>query len=314
MADIPKIPSLIKPDCDHLLDASLELDPDYSVLKADLTKTRRAIEPDSSSVINSPKSTLTNDSINKSIISYIQSVKKTPISIYESKLSKIMQDYTELHIKKLHIDEIFCVHSIKSLEKLTTDSNLLRKNSINNQLQNLSLSENNTNYKYKIVIEIIELISALLIKWNLFKPNKYAYRDSALSKLQVFIDAKDLNKNCINFEIIWLCLATRKSPLKSIASSQLLQSSLILESQIDEAIKDLLSSGIIKSSNEHLVHDLYASQHYTKSLKYNKIFAILCKSKKYAQVAKTYLVLKELEIAYRHFEREIIARLFFLNK
>ncbi|OMJ76074.1 hypothetical protein SteCoe_24636 [Stentor coeruleus] len=232
--------------------------------------------------------------------SYHENMKHQTVEAYENKLSRVIVDMKRFNIESLTLFDFFQDHMVYMIRKdKETDSD--------DPLEGLQI-DNNSEFRYQLFADIIEIISGLLVKWNLHKPSKYDHRVYGVAKLQCFLDMVVVNGKSVNLDILWMCLAVRSEPFQASASIYSLQLSEVIERHLNLLILELTTPD--NPQNKHQVTD--ENTFYKKTLKNSNILRLFC-CKKYAKAKNIYQMLKDFEACYRSFEKEIIGLFFLIN-
>lgn len=232
--------------------------------------------------------------------SYHENMKRQTVEVYEKSLSRVIIDMRRFNIESLttfHFFQDHMVYMIRKDSEITSDD----------PLENLQVDDNSES-RYKLFVDIVEIISGLLVKWNLHKPSKYDHRVYGVAKLQCFLDMVVVNGKSVNLDILWMCLAVRNEPFQKSASIYSLQLSEILERQLDLLILELITPDYPQKIHQITDEDIICR----KTLKNSNILRLFC-CKKYARAKSIYQMLKDFEACYRTFEKEIIGLFFLIN-
>ena len=257
---------------------------------------------------------------------YIQEIKSTIIEKYEVDLYNTIEKFYDTSCKSLRTKDLLLTHLIYNFEQ-NSDSRL------EDDLQSsLTLTVSNdpvAPIKYHIIRDLSQILSALLVKWNIFKIERYEYRYSRRVEYLKIIEIEKFTRACINIETLWFCVAISKKCIKEIATRQLMQYAEILENHLDKVLSKLMEERFVCIPS---IEDAIA----LKSKKYRQLYAkhdpvpflgennylelkmptfIIKKlwKNRYQRIIEIENLLVELEIAYRTFEKELIGRFFLIS-
>ena len=257
---------------------------------------------------------------------YIQTIKSTLIEKYEVDLYKIIEKFYDTSCKSVKTRDLLLTHLIYSFEQCS-DSRF------EDDLQSsLTLTVSNdplAPVKYNIICDLCHLISALLVKWNIFKIERYEYRYSRRVEYLKVIEISKFTKGCINIETLWFCVAISKKCMKELANRELMQYAEILLDHLDRVFNKLLEEKFVcipsiedaVALKSRKYREMYLKQDPVPFLGENTYLELNMPSfikkklwkKYYWRVIELENLLRDLEIAYRTFEKELIGRFFLIT-
>ena len=140
---------------------------------------------------------------------------------------------------------------------------------------------------YNLIIEIFDLASIFMCKWNIFDINQYGYRYKGRSFSVKIVNMKRINETCLSSDIIWFSFGINHSPFVK---------------KIDKVLK--LYGKVLQHAIENLICFFKANNLAEASLELRKKF-LFCKQRS-GECDNLFEILKSLEISYRYFEKHLI--------
>lgn len=249
------------------------------------------------------------------IKNYIKAVKSEPMIKYEKDLYLITKSYFKCNPGKVVINDLVLAYPLfdhANFFKGFQDSEYLLGSLNKNVDKDIFLSK-----RFELLKRLLELISALSVKWGIFKAHKYSFRYNHRSQCSKFLDLQKMNTTCYSIETLWLCTSIKKRLLNELSNTTLKQYSEILSDQTNQLFEKLL---ILKWGNPEDLLSQKSKCPFTKLIQKNNchktyidlsipslIRRLLC-CKKFEYSSKFKSLLSDFEFCYRGFERELIGR------
>lgn len=298
----------------------------YLVIPNSTTSDRFFSEPDNPSTLKYSK-----ESLMSLLKSYSDSVSLIPIEKYEIDLYEISREFhATLFSNPI---KIICIKRIHHLLKLTNKNIPIPEISddqiaynINDVIRTkpLLLSQ------YKLFESMLQIWNGLLVKWQITKVNNFEYRFSGRGLNVRMLDLVDMNKSFLNIDVIWIATQLFESPLDDLADFHLSECAKVLNDQIEVTLACFFDLNPRGFDPEYKIRSTvaYYSKAYRKFVdeanpepnltNYNhkrlRMFTGIAKcfwsNDQKLEAAKKKL--QELEVVYRMFEKNLIARI--LNK
>ncbi|OMJ79284.1 hypothetical protein SteCoe_20754 [Stentor coeruleus] len=253
---------------------------------------------------------------------FIKKVKLKIIEEYEVKLYHIKEKYHESSCEELRISDLIMTFPLFCIPESLENSQCLSFNSDDECFKETLFKDKLLPIKHKIISDLCDLISALLVKWNIFSKAKYEYRTNIRSQAIKIFDIKTLCSKPFNIEILWFCIAIKEKLLPQFLTIKLCQYSDLLENQANCIFKMLIDNFIecipsiedavgIKSrayrkkcmKNEPIPY--LGINTYTELKRPTLIGKLFQKQKLQESIALTNAI-EDLESIYRMFEKELI--------
>ncbi|OMJ67052.1 hypothetical protein SteCoe_35885 [Stentor coeruleus] len=258
------------------------------------------------------------------IDTFANNIKPKLIEEYEIQLYYIKEKFHESSCGELKISDLLLSFPMFRNAGNIEDDNFLVKTPAIDDSFNILSRDSLLPIRHKIMVELCEIISALLVKWNIFNKQKYEYRASIRSSNIKIIDMKIINSNTFNIEIIWFCAAIKEKLIPQLTTTELYQYSELLQNQTNnvfrlmiddykECIPSIEDAVGIKSRNyrekclKRKPVPFIGMNCYTE-LKYPSLIRKLYYKKKLSESVALANAIVDLENIYRMFERELIGR------
>jgi hypothetical protein len=139
----------------------------------------------------------------------------TPIEYYES----LLYDITSFFALELggRVPEMASVEIYHPLRRLQDRPDLSGSDYavINSAVEDLIYNHSFAMLDYRLISMTAELISGLLVKWNLVEISRYSYRYRDAVFSAKLIDIEDVNQHIISMEVLYFACIVAKSPLDS---------------------------------------------------------------------------------------------------
>lgn len=255
---------------------------------------------------------------------FTNNIKPRLIEEYEIQLYYIKEKFHESSCGDLKISDLLLSFPIFHMTGNLDNETYLIKTSISDDSSSTLSKDNLLPIRHKIMVKLCEIISALLVKWNIFNKQKYEYRTNIRSQNIKIIDMKSINSNIFNIEIIWFCAAINQKLLSQISTTELHQYSELLENQINnvfslmmndfkQCIPSIEDAVAIRSRNyrEKCLKRKpvpFIGKNSYMELKYPSLIRKLYYKKKISESVALASAIVDLENIYRIFEKELIGR------
>eukprot|EP00359_Climacostomum_virens_P000052 CAMPEP_0204897294 /NCGR_PEP_ID=MMETSP1397-20131031/654_1 /ASSEMBLY_ACC=CAM_ASM_000891 /TAXON_ID=49980 /ORGANISM="Climacostomum Climacostomum virens, Strain Stock W-24" /LENGTH=343 /DNA_ID=CAMNT_0052065023 /DNA_START=2098 /DNA_END=3129 /DNA_ORIENTATION=- len=256
----------------------------------------------------------------------LKKIRDRPIEYYESLLYDITCFFTVSLcgvLPKLAAVELF--HPLKKLQDIEPTLPDYEKHLIVQAVESLVENHSYAQLDYKMLSMVMELMSGLLVKWDLIREYEYSYRYRESVFSSKVIDINALHSGVISMEVLYFACVVNKPPLEGIMHQTVKHySSIVLDAALT-AVNALLSltdadfskfpsiSGYLASRNPLLVSKYgMLPDHSLEKPNYHELLVrsgcrVLCTSTKQD---KQNIALKEVlidfELAYRHFETVLV--------
>ncbi|CAG9323662.1 unnamed protein product [Blepharisma stoltei] len=260
------------------------------------------------------------------VLHYIRNT-KTSVEAYEIRLYELCKrKQAEVGNKPINCDTIEIIHPLMKLKK-----NIGLMSDIQSEKLNKSFKEeleNNPDIvtEYNILRKTIKFCSDFIAKFTLFKIDNYNYRTSGRSMNIKPLDLMELNKSLLTTETIWLSFAIKHQPLKLIADEATIQYSLILQSALNKVLEYIYNLNQVDFKAYPIFPDRSNRWTWKKStnrfpnnkevnhLEFQKLkmpctlFGLSRLSPQENRALTLKSLIKEVEVAYRTFEKALIQR------
>lgn len=255
---------------------------------------------------------------------FINRVKPKIIEEYEVELYQIKEKYHESSCGELKISDLIKSFPLFCIPENHDSSQCISLNSDEENFKETLYKDRLLPIRHKLINNLCDLISALLVKWNIFNKAKYEFRTNIRSQVIKILDVKTICSKPLNIEILWFCTAIKEKLLPQFLTVELCQYSDLLESQVNEVFK-MLTEDFIQCipSIEDAVG--VKSRAYRKKcmkkepipylgintyteLKSPTIIGKLFQKKKLQESITLTSAIEDLESIYRIFEKELIGR------
>lgn len=223
------------------------------------------------------------------------------------------------------MDHIHHIYQLKQQEDKLNEEELLQ---LNQNLETVLMDHPTAWAEYSMFKDSLELLSCLLVKWNIVSLDDYAYRLTGRGVNVKMLDLLTMNSNFMTVETLWFTIISQTLPLKDFLDESIKQYSSILQTQTLKTIKFLLRmnqcdfaqvpsiEGLIASRKKFLVDKKNMQPDFNaESIEYQRLrqpTGFLAKCFKTSTQQKA-VALKDLlsgmELAYRSFERALIGNL-----
>jgi len=271
------------------------------------------------------------DQLTDMLKSHISSASLIPIEKYEIDLFEISKEFhSTLRSKPITTS---CVEKLHHLHKLVNNKKIvvdIPGEQLSYSIIDIIRSRPLLLSQYNILIAMLDIWNGLLVKWNIGKINNYEYRYSGRGLNVRMLDLTELNKNFFSIDIIWLSTQIFDSPLNGLADPQMIECGKILNNQLEVAMATFLdlnprivdpdfkirnavafySESYRKWTNEECPEPNLSNYKHKELKIYSGFSKCFWSNDQKIEGAKKKL--EDLEMAYRVFEKRLIARI--LNK
>jgi uncharacterized protein (UPF0335 family) len=266
------------------------------------------------------------DVLTRTLEEFINSIKRIPIEKYEVDLFEVTRVFHDkLHGKEI---DIKCVERIHHIQKLTNGGFRLEgvlEKQMQAKIENIMRNHPMVTLQYDVFCKTLDIWNGLLVKWGITASKNYDYRYTGRALNVKMLDLVEMNSSLMTLDIIWISSKVFVPPLNTIANSSLVELARVLHDQLRHCFEVFLmlnpkqfdpnyniektiafnSKKFMIFSKEVLPEQNLCSFHHTE-LKVVKGFAKCFKSSN-PKIDYAYKSLLELEMAYRAFEKTLIA-------
>ena len=170
----------------------------------------------------------------------ITKIECTPIQHYEIKLFKLTEHFHH-YLGGIEFS-ISCIGSLHHLILLKNNPNLSEKEIrvMNAQIEECCNEDAYIFQKYKLLCKFLKLCGWLMVKWNIFKLNKYDFRYDGRPLNVKLLDLEKLNSTIFSMDILWFSFAIFDNPLVDLAESSLLEMAKILKDSFSRLFSHMI--------------------------------------------------------------------------
>lgn len=257
---------------------------------------------------------------------FIVNVSVIPREKYEIDLFEVTRIFhNKLHGKAI---DIKCVERIHHIQRLTTGEFQLEyryQDLLKQKIENLIKTHPLVTIQYDVFIKMLAIWNALLVQWGIGSFKNYDYRYSGRALNVKMLDLNAMNQGFITIDVLWMSSKIFSLPLSQIATSSLIEMAIILHDQLKKCFEVFLmlnpkqidpnydiekaiafgSKNFRSFSNEILPEENLSNFRHAE-LKVVKGFAKCFKASD-PKLDYAYKTLNDLELAYRTFEKLLIA-------
>ena len=250
-------------------------------------------------------------------------IKSLPIEYFENELYSLCYKYQQqFNGESINLDIIPKFHHIWRLKKkehlLPTEHSKFLAQCIQTEV-----NENPNIYnEYKLLLDCLDLLSSLVIKWRISNIYNIIHRFQHVVTIIQVIDVGEFNSNYFSMETIALSFYVLESPLKKIASTECKDYAKVLQQAFWNLLVNMLAlndrkklvlpsiAEILACKSEYVAEALGAKPNSDyiqvyQSLEKPSFFSRLFHKDKYSKVLKFRGKLVEFDMAYRMFEVSI---------
>lgn len=253
-------------------------------------------------------------------------IKQHPIEFYESLLYDITRFFSvQLFGQLPNLVSIEKYHPLKKLQDAQEDMSSEDQCAIVYAIENLIESYTFAQLDYRLFMMVINLITGLLIKWELSNDFEYSYRYRDAIFSSKIIDMQDLHNGVVSMEVVYFACVVNKPPLQSVIHPTVKQyAEFFLEAFMDlvnsllrlteaDFLKVPSISGFLAARDPKLAEvygmvpdfTTYKPEYHSLGLKHGcKALCISSKTDKVNLALKE--ILTDFELAYRHFEAVLV--------
>jgi hypothetical protein len=221
------------------------------------------------------------DFISMSRSKTLQDIQETSASIHEG-----IKNY-ENSSKKFEVTILEHSHYIYSSLERRFFENQEELEIIKKRELQFDESEYPSDEHYNLLTSILEFISTLMCRWDIFDINNYGYRYKGRSLSVEIVDMNEINKKCIAPDIVWFTFAITHAPFKAKIEKALMLFGKILQHAINQVLE-------------------FFSLHDLSEEKFNLSRNFFFCRRKQTICNELYDKIKSLEISYRYFEKHLL--------
>lgn len=261
----------------------------------------------------------------------VAQLRAQPIEFLESQLYRLTHVFTvRLGGQRLTLEAVRELHHIFQLKR---DESLLSRWDLEDVNLNLELLLNDhpsVLEEYKLISGLLSLSSALLVQWRIWSPLRFAYRNRPGIGNVPIVDMESLNADLLTMDILWLSQSTQQPPLQRILNDGVKQLAIVLQAEAMRTFSFMLRLNAVDfrkqpsidgylaaripafRSQLHVEPDYNAARPVYQQL--HLPGCCLYRSEGEKQALRLCSLLKDLDYAYRAFERALLASLLALHR
>lgn len=259
----------------------------------------------------------------------LRNIAETPIEYYEAQL----YDLTRLHQIQLFgrsvgLEAIDRIHHIVKLKEVETGLETDKQFLLNNALERLINDYPAALEEYKLVVELVNILSGLAIKWDVLVPENYQYRIRGRTMVIRILDLSEMSKCVFSVDTLWLATMTQIRPFSRILEEAVKQYAVVLVDELYKILNHMLSLNHIDQKRPNNVAGFLAARvpqlrtmkhmqpdYVTEKVTYQRLslpaglFRRCAKERSSVGVEKLRKKLVDFEMLYRAFEIEVVRSL-----
>ena len=266
------------------------------------------------------------DLLRKRLSKSISKIKSAPIEHYEIKLYKLTNLFYE-YLGGIWFDLDFFeeAHYLVCLQRKNYDLNYSDKSLLDEMLTGISIRDPYVFQKYKLVSGMLNFCGSLLVKWKLFKIDRYDFRYNGRTLNVKVVNLESLNNSVLSLDTLWLAWGLFQEPLVRIAQPPLLEMAKLLRAAVSDIFAVLLMLNSYSPTYKIKKIVAYKSEEYRaykssiipeentenyehQKLRYERGFLARCFHSN-PVLENVYSKMIELEMIYHSFEKELIKSL-----
>mmetsp|Transcript_22476 Transcript_22476/g.40511 ORF Transcript_22476/g.40511 Transcript_22476/m.40511 type:complete len:373 (-) Transcript_22476:57-1175(-) len=255
-------------------------------------------------------------------------VRSEPIEVLEAQLYKIGKTYNlDFGGADLPIDVLDSMHHIYQLKKMEGQLTGEEIDLLNQNIEDVLDKYPRALMEYKIYSEIVELVSALSIRWRVAHYENYSYRYSSRVSNVKLLSLQNLNEDVYTVEGLWLSVALKYYPLNEVIDDNVIQYAHLLKNTMNEVVQafvhlnaeaDFRHFPTIEGFFAAKFPKLAAARHWepdylAKPIDHHELsqpegFMANCFKTKHQKINQQLKrLIEDLDICYRSFERALIS-------
>jgi len=259
----------------------------------------------------------------------LRSLAETPIEYFEAQL----YDLTKLHQVQLlgrpvGLDAIDRIHHIVKLKEAEIDLTPERQIALNRNLERVINDYPAALEEYKLVVELVNVLSGLVIKWDILLPDNYQYRIRGRTMVIRILDLEEISKSVFSIDTLWLATMIHVRPFSRMLEEGVRQYARVLVDELFKILNQMLDLNPIDLKRPNNVAGYLAARvpslrlqkhmqpdYVVEQVRYQKLslptgfFRRCAKEKSSAGVERLKRRLVDFEMLYRAFEIEVVRSL-----
>ena len=254
---------------------------------------------------------------------------QTPIEYFEAQL----YDLTKLHQVQLlgrpvSLDAIDRIHHIVKLKEVEENLSPDRQYALNCNLERVINDYPAALEEYKLVAKLLNVLSGLVVKWDILLPDNYQYRIRGRTMVIRILDLEEISKSVFSIDTLWLATMIHVRPFSRMLEESVRQYAVVLIDEFAKLLNHMLSLNPIDLKQPNNVGGYLAARvpalrllmhmqpdYVVEQVRYQKlslptgIFRRCAKERNSEGVEQLRKKLVDFEMLYRAFEIEVVRSL-----
>lgn len=259
----------------------------------------------------------------------LRSLAETPIEYFEAQL----YDLTKLHQVQLlgrpvGLEAIDRIHHIVKLKEVEMNLTPDRQVALNRNLERVIDDYPAALEEYKLVVELVNVLSGLVVKWDILLPDNYQYRIRGRTMVIRILDLGEISKTVFSIDTLWLATMIHVRPFSRMLEEGVRQYARVLVDELAKILNEMLALNPIDLKRPNNVAGYLAARvpslrllkhmqpdYVVERVRYQKLslptglFQRCSKEKSSVSVERLKKRLIDFEMLYRAFEIEVVRSL-----
>ena len=184
--------------------------------------------------------------------------------------------------------------------------------------------------EYKLISGLLNLCSALMVQWRLWSPLHFAYRTGPKVGNVPIVDMDSLNADLYTTDTLWLSYMAQQPPLQSVLNEGIKQLAVVLQAEALRTFNFMLKLNAVDFRKQPSIDRYLATKipafrsqlhvepdYNAPSPVYQHLHLPGCclyRSEDEKRTLRLYSLIRDLDYAYRAFERALLASLLALHQ
>ena len=167
-------------------------------------------------------------------------------AVFPGKTAEIV---LELHGRRLDLEPIDLLHHIYKLKEIEETLDSFDAAELNSNLERVIFSRPSTLEEYKLLCSLAEIISGLIVKWDILIPENYHYRIRGRTMVVKILDLTEMSKTVISVDTLWMATVMNVRPFSKIIEEAVRQYGIVLTKEFEKVVNFALHLNLIDLRN-----------------------------------------------------------------
>jgi hypothetical protein len=223
--------------------------------------------------------------------------------------------FSDIFTTEVTLSSVPALHHLYILRDQQDQLNPVQTEDLSVELDSVGVDNPVAVREYKLLGQLIELCSGLAVRWKVYRPENFLYRQTGQRLKVQFLDFLALGEDIYTLECLWLAHLVQIPPLSTLTDDAVKQFSLVLLSHTRKLFTSLCQVNDGDKETLAVLETQLAGNRKSQptaclSLEYRgKWVPCCCLSPGQHRVRVLRGLLEDFDLVYRTFEKELIGSL-----